>query len=180
MLEDLLTEAPDQDDELYNPDTERDLSDKKGALVSRCSAGVEAGVTLNPGSRLLGTKRKSERSDSQDLKRLRLPSSHASSTKRGLGSSASSSKKSSSPRGRPSAAYRHDYYEERKRRRDSRDAVRSRRGEDGRRRDLQRGPDLNQVLTHLQPTPYVQTSLFTSCLLSETGSGRAASQLRPP
>uniref|UniRef100_A0A3P9LCK4 YTH domain-containing family protein n=1 Tax=Oryzias latipes TaxID=8090 RepID=A0A3P9LCK4_ORYLA len=122
VLEDLLTEAPDQDDELYNPDTERDLSDKKG------------------------TKRKSERSDSQDLKRLRLPSSHASSTKRGLGSSASSSKKSSSPRGRPSAAYRHDYYEERKRRRGSRDAVRSRRGEDGRRRDLQRGPDLNQKL----------------------------------
>lgn len=30
MLEDLLTEAPDQDDELYNPETERDLNDKKG------------------------------------------------------------------------------------------------------------------------------------------------------
>ncbi|RVE66215.1 hypothetical protein OJAV_G00124810 [Oryzias javanicus] len=119
VLEDLLTEAPDQDDELYNPETERDLNDKKG------------------------TKRKSERSDSQDVKRLRLPSSHASSTKRSLGSSASS-KKSSSPRGRPSAVYRHDYYEERKRRRGSRDGVRSRRGEEGRRRDFQRGPELNQ------------------------------------
>lgn len=30
VLEDLLTEAPDQDDELYNPETERDISDKKG------------------------------------------------------------------------------------------------------------------------------------------------------
>lgn len=30
MLEDLLTEAPDQDDELYNPESERDVSDKKG------------------------------------------------------------------------------------------------------------------------------------------------------
>lgn len=30
VLEDLLTEAPDQDDELYNPETERDVSDKKG------------------------------------------------------------------------------------------------------------------------------------------------------
>lgn len=29
-MEDLLTEAPDQDDELYNPETERDVSDKKG------------------------------------------------------------------------------------------------------------------------------------------------------
>ncbi|KAF6718776.1 YTH domain-containing protein 1 [Oryzias melastigma] len=119
VLEDLLTEAPDQDDELYNPETERDLNDKKG------------------------TKRKSERSDSQDVKRLRLPSSHASSTKRSLGSSASS-KKSSSPRGRPSAVYRHDYYEERKRRRGSRDGVRSRRGEDVRRRDFQRGPEITQ------------------------------------
>lgn len=30
VLEDILTEAPDQDDELYNPETERDVSDKKG------------------------------------------------------------------------------------------------------------------------------------------------------
>ncbi|KAF0031798.1 hypothetical protein F2P81_016353 [Scophthalmus maximus] len=31
VLEDLLTEAPDQDDELYNPESERDVSDKKGS-----------------------------------------------------------------------------------------------------------------------------------------------------
>lgn len=30
VLEDLLTEAPDHDDELYNPESERDVSDKKG------------------------------------------------------------------------------------------------------------------------------------------------------
>ncbi|XP_072227623.1 ribitol-5-phosphate transferase FKTN-like isoform X1 [Leuresthes tenuis] len=30
VLEDLLTEAPDQDDELYNPETERAINDKKG------------------------------------------------------------------------------------------------------------------------------------------------------
>lgn len=144
--------------------------------------GAAAGVGLNPGSVLLGTKRKSERSDSQDVKRLRLPSSHASSTKRSLGSSASS-KKSSSPRGRPSAVYRHDYYEERKRRRGSRDGVRSRRGEDVRRRDFQRGPEITQVRTHLQPlpTPLIRKQLlFTSCLSVEGRAGRAASQPRPP
>lgn len=34
VLEDLLTEAPDQDDELYNPETERDISDKKGTHIT--------------------------------------------------------------------------------------------------------------------------------------------------
>lgn len=33
VLEDILTEAPDQDDELYNPETERDISDKKGTML---------------------------------------------------------------------------------------------------------------------------------------------------
>lgn len=31
VLEDILTEAPDQDDELYNPEAERSVSDKKGS-----------------------------------------------------------------------------------------------------------------------------------------------------
>lgn len=31
VLEDILTEAPDHDDELYNPESERDVSDKKGS-----------------------------------------------------------------------------------------------------------------------------------------------------
>uniref|UniRef100_A0A665TXH3 YTH domain-containing family protein n=1 Tax=Echeneis naucrates TaxID=173247 RepID=A0A665TXH3_ECHNA len=108
VLEDILTEAPDQDDELYNPESERDV-DKKG------------------------TKRKSDRSDSHDLKRLRPSSSHATSrsssnNKRGLGPPLSSSKKSaSSPRGRHTATgYRHEYYDERKGRRGAREATRSR------------------------------------------------------
>ncbi|KAM4527133.1 YTH domain-containing protein 1 isoform 2-T2 [Odontesthes bonariensis] len=117
VLEDLLTEAPDQDDELYNPETERAISDKKGL------------------------KRKSDRSESQDLKRLRSSSGHtpsrSSSNKRGPGSSLSSSKKPSSPRGRHAAAYRHDYYEERKGRQAAREGPRTR-GDDGRRRESQR------------------------------------------
>lgn len=35
VLEDILTEAPDQDDELYNPESEREISDKKGT-VQKC------------------------------------------------------------------------------------------------------------------------------------------------
>uniref|UniRef100_A0A8C2Z9F2 YTH domain-containing family protein n=1 Tax=Cyclopterus lumpus TaxID=8103 RepID=A0A8C2Z9F2_CYCLU len=106
VLEDILTEAPDQDDELYNPETERAVSDKKG------------------------TKRKSERSDSQDVKRLRPSTGHApsrssSTNKRApgppLSSSSSSKKVVSSPRARhaavAAAGYRHEYYEERKGRR---------------------------------------------------------------
>lgn len=34
VLEDILTEAPDHDDELYNPESERDLIDKKGIHYS--------------------------------------------------------------------------------------------------------------------------------------------------
>lgn len=30
VLDDILTDAPDQDDELYNPDSEQDKSEKKG------------------------------------------------------------------------------------------------------------------------------------------------------
>ena len=30
VLEDILTDAPDQDDELYNPEAEHELADKKG------------------------------------------------------------------------------------------------------------------------------------------------------
>uniref|UniRef100_A0A8D3DIF8 YTH domain-containing family protein n=1 Tax=Scophthalmus maximus TaxID=52904 RepID=A0A8D3DIF8_SCOMX len=44
VLEDLLTEAPDQDDELYNPESERDVSDKKGTCTST-TAGSTAGTT---------------------------------------------------------------------------------------------------------------------------------------
>uniref|UniRef100_A0A3Q3JHV8 YTH domain-containing family protein n=1 Tax=Monopterus albus TaxID=43700 RepID=A0A3Q3JHV8_MONAL len=123
VLEDLLTEAPDQDDELYNPETERDVPNKKG------------------------TKRKSERRDSQDLKRPRPSSSHtpsrsSSTNKRGPGTPLSSSSKKalSSPRGRhATTGYRHEYYEERKGRRGAREVNRSRGGEDTRHRESQRG-----------------------------------------
>ncbi|XP_029940409.1 YTH domain-containing protein 1 isoform X1 [Salarias fasciatus] len=138
VLEDLLTEAPDQDDELYNPDTE--LSDKKG------------------------TKRKSERAGSQDAKRLRPSTGHHSSrsssaNKRALGPPlSSSSKKASSPRGRH-AAYRHHYYEERKGRRGAREVARSAGSEDARRRESHRAPEgLGQKLRRddrrLSPSPH--------------------------
>ncbi|XP_034752956.1 YTH domain-containing protein 1-like [Etheostoma cragini] len=120
VLEDILTEAPDQDDELYNPETERAISDKKG------------------------TKRKSERSDSRDLKRLRP--SRSSSNKRGPPLSSTSKKVACSPRTRHAASYRHEYYEERKGRRGAREVTRSRAGEDAHRRDAQRGLEaLSQI-----------------------------------
>ncbi|XP_014876866.1 YTH domain-containing protein 1 isoform X2 [Poecilia latipinna] len=132
VLEDLLTEAPDQDDELYNPETERDVGDKKGV------------------------KRKSERSDSQDVKRLRPSSGHApsrSSAKRAL-----SSKKPSSPR-RHATAYHHEYYEERKGRRGPREGPRSRGAEDDRRRESQRGVEalsrkLRRDERRVSPSPH--------------------------
>uniref|UniRef100_A0AAY4A1M0 YTH domain-containing family protein n=1 Tax=Denticeps clupeoides TaxID=299321 RepID=A0AAY4A1M0_9TELE len=37
VLEDILTDAPDQDDELYNPESEHDVSDKKGWLTRHFS-----------------------------------------------------------------------------------------------------------------------------------------------
>lgn len=167
VLEDLLTEAPDQDDELYNPETERDVSDKKGTstiqilqilLLMLTVSHLYLGVMFNSALCLSGTKRKSERSDSQDLKRLRPSSCHApsrssSTNKRAPGpplSSSSSKKVASSPRGRHAAAttssYRHEYYEERKGRRGTREPARSRVGDEVRRRESQRGLEgLSQV-----------------------------------
>ncbi|TDH02510.1 hypothetical protein EPR50_G00173870 [Perca flavescens] len=129
VLEDILTEAPDQDDELYNPETERAISDKKG------------------------TKRKSERSDSRDLKRLRP--SRSSSNKRAPPLSSSSKKVASSPRARHAAAsYRHEYYEERKGRRGAREVTRSRAAEEAHRREAPRGLEaLSQKLRRASPSP---------------------------
>ncbi|KAM3873997.1 YTH domain-containing protein 1 [Diretmus argenteus] len=116
VLEDILTEAPDQDDELYNPESERDSGDKKG------------------------TKRKSDRSDNQDLKRLR-PSGHAPrlavTNKRGP-PLPSGCKKLLVPRGRQPSGYRQDYYDDRKSHRGPRDLTKSR-GDEPRRRDIDRG-----------------------------------------
>ncbi|KAM9306842.1 YTH domain-containing protein 1 [Pholidichthys leucotaenia] len=162
VLEDLLTEAPDQDDELYNPETERDVGDKKGA------------------------KRKSDRSDSQDLKRLRTSSSHAtsrssSSNKRApgphLSSSSSSSKKPSSPRGRH--AYRHEYYEERKGRRGTREPPRSR-GEETRRRESHRGPEgLSQKLRRPSPSPQGEENQSEEEAAPEYGSDQPSGGSSP-
>ncbi|XP_054875427.1 YTH domain-containing protein 1 isoform X2 [Amphiprion ocellaris] len=164
VLEDLLTEAPDQDDELYNPETERDISDKKG------------------------TKRKSERSDSQDLKRLRPSSSHApsrssSTNKRAPGPHLSSSKKVLSPRGRHAATYRHEYYEERKGRRGTREATRSR-GDDGRRRESQRGLEgLSQKLRRderqASPSPHEEGNQSEEEAAAEYGSEPASGSSSP-
>ncbi|KAK1884311.1 YTH domain containing protein 1 [Dissostichus eleginoides] len=134
VLEDILTEAPDQDDELYNPETERSVSDKKG------------------------TKRKSDRSDSRDPKRLRPSAGHApsrsSSNKRASGLPPSSNKKTaSSPRARPPASYRHEYYDEKKSRRGAREPIRSR-GEEPRRRETPRILEgLSQKLRRASPVP---------------------------
>uniref|UniRef100_A0A3Q2TWX5 YTH domain-containing family protein n=1 Tax=Fundulus heteroclitus TaxID=8078 RepID=A0A3Q2TWX5_FUNHE len=161
VLEDLLTEAPDQDDELYNPETERDINDKKG------------------------TKRKSERSDSQDHKRLRpssgrAPSRASASSKRPLGSSLSS-KKVSSPRSRHAAAYHHSYYEDRRGRRGAREGPRSRPAEDGRRRETQRGLEvLSQVPQRAPRRPQRSGQILTSCLCLEAAARRKAGKPRPP
>ncbi|XP_044188625.1 YTH domain-containing protein 1 isoform X1 [Thunnus albacares] len=170
VLEDILTEAPDQDDELYNPETERHVSDKKG------------------------TKRKSERSDSQDLKRLRPSSSHtpsrsSSTNKRGPGaplpSSSSSKKVASSPRGRHTATgYRHEYYEERKGRRVAREATRSRGGEDARRRESQRGLEgLSQKLRRderrASPSPHEDDNQSEEEAAAEYGSEQGSGSSSP-
>ncbi|KAI3362528.1 hypothetical protein L3Q82_012827, partial [Scortum barcoo] len=177
VLEDILTEAPDQDDELYNPETERDVSDKKA----------------NPPLCLSGTKRKSERSDSQDLKRLRPSSGHApsrsSTNKRAPGPPLSSSSKKpvSSPHGGRHAAsvsYRHEYYEERKSRRGSREATRSRGGEDVRRRESQRSLEgLSQKLRRderrASPSPHEEDNQSEEEAAAEYGSEQVSGSSSP-
>ncbi|XP_071328277.1 YTH domain-containing protein 1 isoform X2 [Trachinotus anak] len=169
VLEDILTEAPDQDDELYNPESERDISDKKG----------------------IGTKRKSERSDNHDLKRLRPSSGHApsrssSTNKRALGPplSSSSKKPASSPRGRHAATgYRHEYYEERKGRRGAREATRSRGGEDARRRDSQRSLEsLSQMRRderRASPSPHEEDNRSEDETAEEYGSEQGSGSSSP-
>ncbi|XP_010885905.1 YTH domain-containing protein 1 isoform X2 [Esox lucius] len=95
VLEDILTEAPDQDDELYNPESEHDVNEKKGS------------------------KRKNDRGDNHELKRLRSsthPSCSRQPTKRSAPSGGASGKKPVNPRGgrHPSDYKTEDYYEDRK------------------------------------------------------------------
>ncbi|RXN24551.1 YTH domain-containing 1 isoform X1 [Labeo rohita] len=86
VLEDILTDAPDQDDELYNPESEHDINEKKGS------------------------KRKHDRADSQDAKRLRA-SGHSTRQPLKRAAPSSGSKKTSSLRGRHAPE---DLYEDRK------------------------------------------------------------------
>ncbi|XP_024237214.1 YTH domain-containing protein 1 isoform X1 [Oncorhynchus tshawytscha] len=92
VLDDILTEAPDQDDELYNPESEHHINQKKGS------------------------KRKNDRGDDHDLKRLR-PSAHTTTrqaTKRSAPSAGG--KKLVNLRGvrHPSEYKTEDYYDDRK------------------------------------------------------------------
>nr|XP_029500695.1 YTH domain-containing protein 1-like isoform X4 [Oncorhynchus nerka] len=94
VLDDILTEAPDQDDELYNPESEQHVNQKKGS------------------------KRKNNRGDNHVLKRLR-PTAHTTArqaTKRSAPSAGASGKKPvNSRRGRHPSEYDTDsYYEDRK------------------------------------------------------------------
>uniref|UniRef100_A0A8C2AUB7 YTH domain-containing family protein n=1 Tax=Cyprinus carpio TaxID=7962 RepID=A0A8C2AUB7_CYPCA len=86
VLEDILTDAPDQDDELYNPESEHDINEKKGS------------------------KRKHERGDSQDAKRLR-EAGHTTRQALKRAAPSSGSKKTSNLRGRHAPE---DLYEDRK------------------------------------------------------------------
>ncbi|XP_043920236.1 YTH domain-containing protein 1 isoform X2 [Protopterus annectens] len=85
VLDDILTEAPDQDDELYNPESEQDISDKKGS------------------------KRKGDRVDLVDNKRLKT-SGHSprQAIKR---TSLSRSKRTVNTKGRHSSEYKAEEYQ---------------------------------------------------------------------
>uniref|UniRef100_A0A3Q2X8Z0 YTH domain-containing family protein n=1 Tax=Hippocampus comes TaxID=109280 RepID=A0A3Q2X8Z0_HIPCM len=110
VLEDILTEAPDQDDELYNPQTERHITDKKGSTRTILSS-IYLFLSSIPHFAVftflgcfetlghicvVGTKRKSDHSECHDRKRLRgssghTPSRSSSANKRGSGAPLSSS-----------------------------------------------------------------------------------------
>nr|XP_046161687.1 YTH domain-containing protein 1-like isoform X4 [Oncorhynchus gorbuscha] len=92
VLDDILTEAPDQDDELYNPESEQHVNQKKGS------------------------KRKNNRGDNHVLKRLRPTAHTRQATKRSAPLAGASGKKPvDSRRGRHPSEYDTDsYYEDRK------------------------------------------------------------------
>lgn len=117
-----MTDAPDQDDELYNPESEHDINEKKGTFIilvhivrsfyrrSR-SENIYSFESLNF-TNVSGSKRKNERGDSQDTKRLRSSGHTTRQTVKRAGHSAGSNgKKTSNPRGRHAPD---DLYEDRK------------------------------------------------------------------
>lgn len=88
VLDDILTDAPDQDDELYNPDSEQDKSEKKGS------------------------KRKSDRMESAENKRQK-PSLHSSRQMmpKPPSSSVSNNKRIVSTKGKPISEYKNEEYQ---------------------------------------------------------------------
>ncbi|XP_053559236.1 YTH domain-containing protein 1 isoform X2 [Bombina bombina] len=88
VLDDILTEAPDQDDELYNPESEQDMNEKKGS------------------------KRKSDRTEMSEPKRQK-PSIH--SPRQRL--SAGGSKRPINTKGKTSSDYKSDVLQRKHRRR---------------------------------------------------------------
>ncbi|XP_060768566.1 YTH domain-containing protein 1 isoform X2 [Neoarius graeffei] len=122
VLEDILTDAPDQDDELYNPESEHDLNEKKGS------------------------KRKNDRGDSHDAKRLRS-SSHSTRQPVKRSSGGTIGKKVTSLRGRH---HPDDFYEDRKnhsgRGRASRSDLSKGHSRDHQRRIKPLMPELNEKL----------------------------------
>uniref|UniRef100_G3UC68 YTH domain-containing family protein n=1 Tax=Loxodonta africana TaxID=9785 RepID=G3UC68_LOXAF len=87
VLDDILTEVPEQDDELYNPESEQDKNEKKGS------------------------KRKSDRMESTDTKRQK-PSVHSRQLiSKPLSSSISSNKRIVSTKGKPITEYKNEEYQ---------------------------------------------------------------------
>ncbi|XP_009985234.1 PREDICTED: YTH domain-containing protein 1-like [Tauraco erythrolophus] len=87
VLDDILTDAPDQDDELYNPDSEQDKSEKKGS------------------------KRKTDRMENAESKRQK-PSVHSSRQMlpKPPSSSVSNNKRIVSMKGKPVSEYKSEEY----------------------------------------------------------------------
>ncbi|KAM6346364.1 YTH domain-containing protein 1 isoform 4-T4 [Podargus strigoides] len=88
VLDDILTDAPDQDDELYNPDSEQDKSEKKGS------------------------KRKTDRMENAESKRQK-PSVHSSRQMmpKPPSSSVSNNKRIVSTKGKPVSEYKDEEYQ---------------------------------------------------------------------
>ncbi|EDL37969.1 mCG1787, partial [Mus musculus] len=87
VLDDILTEVPEQDDELYNPESEQDKNEKKGS------------------------KRKSERMESTDTKRQK-PSIHSRQLiSKPLSSSVSNNKRIVSTKGKSVTEYKNEEYQ---------------------------------------------------------------------
>ncbi|XP_064306228.1 YTH domain-containing protein 1 isoform X2 [Phalacrocorax carbo] len=87
VLDDILTDAPDQDDELYNPDSEQDKSEKKGS------------------------KRKTERMENAESKRQKLVHSSRQMMPKPPSSSVSNNKRIVSTKGKPVSEYKNEEYQ---------------------------------------------------------------------